>query len=260
MEIRKANGMGCLAAKWPLDPERATLVFIHGAGGTGAFWQNQVEGLAACANTIAVDLPGHGSSDGAAKDKIEDYAQSLADFIHAVNPPRPVVCGVSLGGAIAQQLLLDSADLFEAGILINTGARLRVASEIFDALENDFSGYMKMIVKLVTSQATDADRIERFRIDSERCGPKVLRADFGACDRFDVMQRVAAIIRPVLVVTAEDDRVTPPKYGEFLADSISNSKRVHIRDAGHILPLEKPEELNRAIADFLKEKRLGCDG
>jgi pimeloyl-ACP methyl ester carboxylesterase len=254
MEIRKSNGMGYLTAKWPLDPDRTTLVFIHGAGGTGAFWQDQVEGLAAWANTIALDLPGHGTSDGAAKDDIGEYAQPVADFINDVKPFRPVVCGLSLGGAIALQLLLDFPDLVKAGILISTGAKLRVAPEIFDAIENDFNGFSNMMVKLAVSQATDADRVERFKQDLEQCGPEVLLADFGACDRFDVMQRVASITLPVLIVTAEDDQVTPPKYGDFLGDSISNARRVHIGDAGHIVPLEKPEAVNRAIADFLKEK------
>ena len=46
MIVRKINGIGYMAAKWPLDPARATLVFIHGAGGSGDFWQAQVEGLA----------------------------------------------------------------------------------------------------------------------------------------------------------------------------------------------------------------------
>ena len=257
MEVRKTNGMGYLAAKWPLDPNRATLVFIHGAGGTGAFWQDQVEGLAACANTIALDLPGHGTSDGTGKLNTDDYAQSVVDFINAIQPPTPIVCGLSLGGAIAQQLLLDFPDLFKAGILINTGAKLRVAPEIFDAIENNFNGYLNMIIKLVASPATDTDRLQRFKQDSQQCGPEILLMDFGACDRFDVMQRVASITAPVLIVTAEDDQVTPPKYGDFLEGSISNASRAHIRDAGHILPLEKPEELNKAIADFLKEKRLG---
>ena len=53
MEARKINGIGYMAAKWPLDPARATIVFIHGAGGTGTFWQSQIEGLAGRDITLA---------------------------------------------------------------------------------------------------------------------------------------------------------------------------------------------------------------
>ena len=59
---RKQNGIAFLTGRWPLDPDRPTLVFIHGSGQQGSFWQAQVEGLAVAANTIAVDLPGHGNS------------------------------------------------------------------------------------------------------------------------------------------------------------------------------------------------------
>ena len=96
MESRKINGMGYMTAKWPLDPTRATLVFIHGAGGTGAFWQAQIEGLAGSFNTIAIDLPGHGASGGGAKDKIEDYARVVIDLIKQLDIPNPIACGLRI--------------------------------------------------------------------------------------------------------------------------------------------------------------------
>lgn len=256
MEARKINGIGYLTAKWPPDPAKATIVFIHGAGGTGAFWQAQVEGLAGRVNTVALDLPGHGTSDGSGYDKIEDYARAVVDFMNAIEVPRPIPCGLSIGGAITQQLLLDSPDLFMAGILISTGSKLKVAPEIFDAIEKDIKSYVDMIVKLVASKATDPDRVKSFKDDTARCKSEVLIQDFRACDRFDMMQRVGSITLPVLVVTAEDDQVTPPKYGDFMEKSIAKASRVHIMEAGHIVPMEKPEEVNRAIMEFLDRTGL----
>lgn len=256
MEVRKINGIGYLTAKWPLDPTKATIVFIHGAGGTGTFWQAQVAGLAGRSNTIAVDLPGHGTSDGGGNDKIEDYARAVVDFIRAIEAPSPISCGISLGGAITQQLLLDYPEFFKAGILICTGSKLKVAPQIFDTIEKGMKSYGDMIVKLVTSKATDPDRIKSFKDDLARCKSEILIKDFRACDRFDVMQRVGSIASPVLVVSAEDDQVTPPKYGDFLEKSIANASRVHIMEAGHIAPMEKPEEVNRAIIEFLDRTGL----
>jgi len=252
MEARKTNGIGFTTAKWPLDPDRATLVFIHGSGGTGAFWQAQIEGLAHTANTITVDLPGHGTSDGAALDQIEDLARALAGLVGDIEAPQPIPCGLSLGGAIAQQLMLDTPEIFKAGILISTGSRLRVAPEIFDAIEKDVNGYLNMMAKLAVSKATDPERVKRFREDTASCRPEVLLADFRACDRFDVMERITSIAAPVLVVTAEDDQVTPPKYGDFLEDALPNASRTHIQNAGHIVPLEQPEQVNRAIMEFIE--------
>ena len=256
MEDRKTNGIGYITARWPLDRAKATIVFIHGAGGSSDFWRVQVEALAERANTVAIDLPGHGRSDGNGHDRIEDYARAVIDFISAIEAPRPIPCGLSLGGAITQQLLLDSPDLFRAGILIGSGAKLKVAPEIFDAIEKGTKSFAEMMAQLVASKATDPDRVKSFKDDLARCQSEVLVQDFQACDRFDVMQRVGSITSPVLVVSAEDDQVTPPKYGDFMETSIAKASRVHIMEAGHIVPMEKPEEVNRAIIEFLDRTGL----
>jgi pimeloyl-ACP methyl ester carboxylesterase len=251
MEERKTNGIGYITGRWPLDPAKSTIVFIHGAGGSSVFWRAQVDALAEQANTIAIDLPGHGQSDGNGHDRIEDYARGVMEFINAIEAPRPIPCGLSLGGAIVQQLLLDSPDLFKAGILISSGSKLKVAPEIFDTIEKDVNSYVDMMAKLVASKSTDPDRVKGFKDDTARCKSEVLIQDFRACDRFDIMQRMGAITSPVLVVSAEDDQVTPPKYGDFMEKSIAKASRVHIMEAGHIVPMEKPEEVNRAIMEFL---------
>jgi len=251
MEQRIANGIGFIAGAWPLDPGKTTLVFIHGAGGSGAFWSAQVQGLAERANTVAVDLPGHGQSEGSGHDQVADYARVLMNFISAIEAPKPIPCGISLGGAITQQLLLDYPEFFKGGILINTGSRLRVAPEIFQAIGTDFNGYVDMIAKLAVSNATDPDRVKRFREDTARCKPEVLVKDFQACDRFDVMERLGSISSPVLVVTAEDDQVTPPKYGDFMEKTLAKASRIHIKEAGHIVAMDKPDEVNKAILEFL---------
>ena len=256
MEIRQMNEIGFMAANWPLDPSKSTLVFIHGAGGTANFWLAQVEGLAGRANTIAIDLPGHGRSEGDGYDRVEDCAIELADFTKALDAPGPIPCGLSLGGAITQQLLLDAPDLFKAGILINTGSKLRVATEIFDTIEKGAKHYVDMISTLVVSQATDPDRVKPFKDDLASCKSIVLKNDFQACDRFDVMQRLGSIMLPVLVVSAEDDQVTPPKYSDFMEEAILKASRAHILEAGHISPMEKPEEINRTITAFLDRTGL----
>jgi pimeloyl-ACP methyl ester carboxylesterase len=62
---------------------------------------------------------------------------------------------------------------------------------------------------------------------------------------------VASNTLRVLVVSAEDDPLTPPKYGEFLENKIPNACRIHIMEAGHFVAMEKPEEFNSVIVKFL---------
>jgi pimeloyl-ACP methyl ester carboxylesterase len=248
---KEIGGFGSIAGRWPLDKEKSTIVFIHGSGGTGHFWKAQVEGLSERVNTVAIDLPGHGRSREDGKNTIADYARAVVQFVDAIEVSKAIPCGLSLGGAIAQQLLLDYPALFNAGILVGTGAKLKVLPAIFEAIESDYPGLIDMLVKFASSRKTDPAVLQVLRNELGSCEPGVVYGDFQACHKFNVMQRLVEISVPVLIISAEDDQLTPPKFGEFLESGIPNATRTHIMDAGHIAPMEKPEEVNQAIAAFL---------
>jgi len=256
MEDRKTNGIGYITGRWPLDPAKSTIVFIHGAGGSSTFWSAQVQGLDARVNTVALDLPGHGRSGGNGKNKIEDYVQAVIDFIKQVDMPTPIPCGLSMGGAITQQLLLDCPDQFKAGILISTGAKLKVAAAIFEAIENDYNGFVDMVGKLAASKKTGPGLVQSIKDEMIRCKPEITHGDFKACNRFNIIERLSSIKVPVLVVSAQDDKLTPPKYADVLEKTIKNAARAHIMDAGHVVPIEKPAEVNQAIMEFLDRNGL----
>jgi pimeloyl-ACP methyl ester carboxylesterase len=245
------DGIGFIAGRWPLAKEKSTIVFIHGSGSTGHFWKAQVEGLAERVNTVALDLPGHGRSGKNGKDDVADYAPAVVQFIETIEASKAIPCGLSLGGAIAQQLLLDYPTGFSAGILVGTGARLKVLPAIFEAIKNDYAGFVDLLLRFAASPKSDPAALVPFQNEIGSCEPGVIYGDFQACNKFDVMQRLAEIRVPVLVISAEDDKLTPPKYGEFLETRIPNAARTHIMDAGHISPMEKPQEVNRAISEFL---------
>ncbi len=252
MKRDRAGEISFLRGQDAWDEKRATLVFIHGAGESALLWEAQVQGLAGVANTLALDLPGHGKSGGAACSSVPEYAAWVADFITRLGLPHPVPCGLSMGGAITQQLLLDHGGLFGEGIIVSSGARLRVWPGLFDLIVKDPDGYVAWIDRMGFSPKT-AESVKRpFLEDSRKANPKVAWGDFKACDAFDVMPRLAEIRQRVLVISAEDDRLTPPKYGEYLERHIPGARRVHIRDAGHFVPIENPAAVNAAIASFLR--------
>lgn len=256
MERRVSGDTAFVCGRWPLDEERSTLVFIHGAGESSLLWDAQVEGLAERANTVALDLPGHGRSGGDPRRTVEDYAAGVADFIAAIGAPRPIPCGLSMGGAVTQQLLLDHPTLFRAGILVSSGAKLRVLPAVFELIAADMRAYAELIDRMGFSAKTPDCLKQAFLEDSLRTKPAVVDGDFKACDRFDVIARLGSIRLPVLVITAEDDQLTPPKYGLFLEKNIPGAVRRHIAEAGHFVPLEKPQEVNAAIRGFLDANGL----
>jgi len=254
METRKTTGIAYNVGNWPLDPAKSTIIFIHGSGGSKTLWDGLVVSPSGRVNTVALDLPGHGESDGTGKTSVKAYARLVEAFIREINAPHPIPCGLSLGGAIVQQLLLDYSDCFCGGILVGTGARLRVLPTIFEKIENDYDGFIKTMPALAASKKTDRKLLEPLMEKRAKCAPDVVSGDFRACDEFDVMDRLSGIVVPVLIISAEDDLLTPPKYGDFLEKNIPNADRAHIMDAGHLAPVEKPQEITLAILKYLDRR------
>jgi len=79
-----------------------------------------------------------------------------------------------------------------------------------------------------------------------------LRHDLVACNNYSSGKVAAAkITQPTLCILATSDRMTPVKFGNAMADSLVNSERVILNGAGHMLPAERPAEVNDALRHFL---------
>ncbi|MFZ5563718.1 MAG: alpha/beta fold hydrolase, partial [Thermodesulfobacteriota bacterium] len=102
-------------------------------------------------------------------------------------------------------------------------------------------------------RSPETDRIIQ---EASVADPSVAIGDFTACNAFDMMERLSEITVPVLVIGAADDLSTPAKYAVFLADRVPGARLVMIESAGHLAPLEKPDTVNPAIADFLRGLRV----
>jgi pimeloyl-ACP methyl ester carboxylesterase len=251
MEKKKKSGIFYLFEKSPQRDAKFTLIFIHGAGGTSIMWKEQVTGLSKIADTIALDLPGHGDSEGDGMDSIGNYAKIIMSLLKNLNIENPIPVGLSMGGAIVQKLLLEYPENFKAGVLSSTGAKLKVMPAIFETIINNFDAYVDMIGKFSISPKTDPQIMQPIQEDTKNINPDTVTGDFNACNNFDVRDKLAEIQMPVLIISAEHDQLTPPKYSDYLEENIKNSVRISIKEAGHMVPVEKPEEFNKAIVDFL---------
>jgi len=231
------------------DPD-AVIVFIHGAGGNHTHWLYQTSSLGNQFLCLAVDLPGHGLSEGQASDSIKEYADFVHDFIEHVAGGPVFLAGHSMGGAIAMEFGLCFPDKLSGLILIGTGARLRVAQPI---LETFGAGkHFLSFTDYAYGSGTPPELLQKAKQEMLETDPLVFYNDLTACNNFDIMERISDIRLPTLVLGASDDRLTPLKYSRYLAENIINSRLEIIEGSGHMMMLEKPSEVNSHIEQFVK--------
>jgi len=182
---------------------------------------------------------------------VDACAAWLVDFLREIRLDRFILAGHSMGGAIALQSALERIKGLEALVLLGTGARLRISPVIFEGIGERFKEFAPELVGWMTSAASSALLRDDITKDVISTRPASFLTDFHACNGFDVMDRLGEIRVPTLVVNGDDDRLTPLKYGEYLAANIPGAVLKIIRGAGHLVMLEKPNEVNAVITSFV---------
>lgn len=233
------------------EPSNAPpLVLIHGAAGGQYVWLEQRR--LAGAQVITLDLPGHGGSHPApAQVEIGWYAELVAAFVTAVGYARFVPVGHSMGGAVALTLALEHPTRIPALVLLATGARLPVSDFVYAAIDADFDQLGELLAQTAYAPQTDRALVARFTRGPLQVSRAQARADFEACARFDVRQRLGDICAPALVLAgAQDQLVSAGRIGQ-LASGIADCQLRTIPDAGHMLMQEQPSEVNGTIEAFV---------
>ncbi len=246
-----AAGLSC--SDWaPPGAAGPPLVLVHGAGGTSRHWPEELRALPG-RRVVALDLPGHGGSPGPSLRSIGTYARSVVEALDALGIASAVVAGHSMGGAIALTIALE-APLRVAGlVLVGTGARLRVSPALLQATADPvaLTAAAGMMADHAFGALAGPELRQEFARDLLATAPGVAHGDFSACDVFDAMARLAEIRAPALVVCGAEDRLTPPKYSEFLRDRIPGARLELVPGAGHMVMREAPELVAGAIERFV---------
>ncbi len=234
-----------------------TIVFLHGSGSNTRMWDKQRDSLRSSMEVVLVDLPGHGKSPGDGCESVEEYRDEVYGAIRKLGVGRCYLAGHSLGGAIALSLALSHHEVVTGLVLIGTGAKLRVLPQILEDIKKDKEHTLDSVVTLAFSKKTSPALKKEAFDEMMRCGAEVIYKDFDACDRFNVMDSIASLMVPALIVCGTDDSLTPQKYSRYLNEAIEGSRLVLIEDAGHMVMREKPEEVNRAVEEFVRGQRRG---
>lgn len=242
-------------AHGPRAAGRVPLVLVHGAGGTHLHWPPQVRRLAS-RRVYALDLPGHGQSAWAREAaptplaSTAEMAAAVAALLDHLQLQRAVVAGHSLGSAVALALALDGAGRVAALALLGAGARLRVAPELLHGLRADFAATVDVIIQRAYGPQAPEPLKRLARARMLQVDPQVLLADWLACDRFDVRDRLKTIQVPALIITGSADQMTPEKYARYLAAHLPQAELCLLPEAGHMVMLERPEEVAQRLAGW----------
>lgn len=232
------------------------IVFIHGSGDSSRIWRLQIEHLGT-PQAFAIDLPGHGQRPDTLPTEVtvQEYAHAAYEIvIGELLLEKPTIAGHSLGGAVALTMALEYGSQLGGLILIGTGARLRVHPTLLEDARQTPQQAQHRLSELAVAQENSPAVPQSVRQEQTPPGPTILYRDLAACNIFDVMSRLDEIHLPTLIICGSDDRLTPPKYSEYLHKHLSNSRLHVLTNAGHYVMREQPTRVNQLIEEWLQER------
>lgn len=244
------------------------VLFIHGFPLDHTIWEHQLAHLGGW-RRIAPDLRGMGQSD--APDlgySLATYADDLLALLTALGVDRAVLCGLSMGGYVAFEVLRRARERVCALILMDTraeadSAEARKARDAASAQARDGGAAGIAASMLPRMLARDAatenpalvDRVRRMMEATPVAG--ILGALATLRDRPDSSALLPALTGiPSLVIVGQEDQLTPPALSQAMAGLLPDSRLVVVPGAGHLTPMERPEAVTRAVAEFLAG--IGC--
>src|SRR6185437_5313560 len=241
----------------PFDPSLPAVVLLHGAGFDHSTWALHSRWFSHHGyNVLAPDLPGHGRSSGAPLPTIADMADWTAALIDAAGAAKARLVGHSMGSLIALETAARHPEKISGLSLIGTAATMTVGPDLLKAAEANDQAAIDMVsiwglgfqAELGGSLAPGMWMHSSAQRVLEKCRPGVLFNDLAACNAYQgALAAAAKITVPTTLILGERDLMTPAKAGKALAAAIPNARTIVLPGAGHMMMVERPDELLAAL-------------
>jgi 3-oxoadipate enol-lactonase len=252
--------------------EGPLLVFLHGIGGNKLNWHQQLPDFAAEFTAVAWDARGYGESDDYDSDlDFSDFSRDLARVLDHFGAKKAHLCGLSMGGRVAQDFYALYPDRVASLVLCDTFAgddtsdtRSGRSQSIEEFVETRIRPFLEGADpaelaqqrggRLMAPSASEDARQRAIAAASQLHVDSYIKT-VKASATFSRVDNLQNIDVPTLLVFGDVDPLTPPTVGEYMQERIKGSELVIIEDAGHMTNLEKPEVFNAAVLAFLRTHR-----
>jgi len=235
------------------------LVLLHGAGGGGVVWHQNIGAFSNHFRVIAPDVVGYGESDKPSADYDRPfYASWLRDFLDAIDVDQIYLAGVSQGGAIAAQFAIDYPERVDQLALVDSGALGEDVSSTAVFYTFLMNCYPTKIVHrwlsryLVHEKSSINNELSEYSL-------QVLQKPGGTRPFWEGQgEAVSAIpdeqlqnLRPeTKIIWGEEDEFIPLAHGKQAAELIPDAQLQTIPDAGHFPFLDQPFTFNKGVINF----------
>lgn len=254
--------------------EGPPLVLVEGLGYASWMWIMQVEDLSRDHKLIIYDNRGVGKSDKPNYPYNMDlFADDLKAVMDAVGVEKAHILGVSMGGMIAQWFALKYPGRVKSLILVSThhgGKDIEpIPPETLNAMFGPPPSHLKTEREILAYKMRYAfspgwpeanrelfEKLIDLRL-REPQPPEAYMNQASAAVTFDASGRLHEITAPTLIIHGDQDRVVPVGNAFKLHEKIPNSKLVIFKGAGHLLIIERAEEFNNMVREFVKSVEQG---
>ena len=238
-------------------PGEPAVVLIHGAGMDRTVWQLQTRNMAHRGRRVfALDLPGHGRSEGPALATIEEMADWVAAFLQAAGVESATFMGHSMGALVALECARRHPETADGLVLCGIAEEMPVHPDLLAAAAAGDVLAAELIVFWGLGDKAQAGGhplpglwvkgASQVLVESAKAG--VLASDLAACNDYGSARPAAeAVACPALFVLGRDDKMTPARSGRALAEAMADARVSVLERCGHVMMIERPNEMYGAL-------------
>jgi pimeloyl-ACP methyl ester carboxylesterase len=256
----------CYTGGKPLDASKPTIVFIHGVLNDHSVWILQSRWFANHGyNALALDLPGHGKSEGRAPRSVEEAADFIIALLDVAGLRRAMLAGHSFGSLIAIEAAARAHQRISHLALLGAAAPMTVSPALLDASLNAPLQAIDMVNTFSHSTLAPppsalgpgtwlygSSRALMRRVLCSNPRENVFHIGFTACNEYkSALAGVEHAQAAMLFIVGSKDQMTLPKMAQPLIAAAKTARVVTV-EAGHQMMLEAPEAVLQALRDFLK--------